>query len=115
MATLTFTPETLNDLITDLRDFFQTTALDDDNKFRRRVLTLKDGYSLSILTGSHLYHSVEVALMKDDRIVDDGGYDIIDFKSLRAAVLALKYICRHYHDTDIIEIWHDASDYAYTR
>ena len=31
----------------------------------RRVLNLKDGYYLSIVTGSHSYKAVEVALMKD--------------------------------------------------
>ena len=47
----------------DVTEHFHNDAL------RRRVINLKDGYYLSVLTGSHAWACVEVALMKDGAFV----------------------------------------------
>lgn len=70
----------------ELAAVIKTTLAEED--YHRYVLELKDGYSLSCLTGSHFnsaeLQTVEVALMHNDTFAfgdDDSDFSIIHYMS----------------------------------
>jgi hypothetical protein len=103
--TLEFTAKSLDALIEDIRNHYNDDAL------RRRTLALTEGYYLSILTGSHSYLSVEIALMKDGHFVDSDDFAIIDFYDCDKAIKIIQRLSRYFEADDAIDIW----DYIHTK
>lgn len=66
MTTYAFTPTSIWDLSQDIHAHFNDTLRQGTKAITIRSLALRDGYSLRITTGSHLYPSIELALLHDN-------------------------------------------------
>ena len=97
----------------DVSAHFHDTCFTDEFAYRRRVMTIADGYYLSILTGSHCDPSVEVALMKDGLFVahptdpewgEPADFSIIDFFDLDKFKWALIEITDAYEEFDNVDM-----------
>lgn len=79
----------------------------DITTMRRNVLNLVDGYYLSVLTGSHSYAAIEVALMKDGKFIKDDDFAIINFYEIADFITMLKKVDEAIEDgkTDIEKVW----------